>query len=111
MPPAVQRSNAKHYHSATVTEIDGVRGAAPAAGVDQLAGVADYALDWAVARIGAPAERPLPRVVAAERTHRGPTPPDVGARFRWLSIGEAVEVEDEDPARTPRIRPPGRPPG
>ena len=48
MPPSIQRSNAKHYKSATVTEIKEFEGphllpAAP--GWEQ---VADYALDWAV---------------------------------------------------------------
>jgi pimeloyl-ACP methyl ester carboxylesterase len=53
MPPAVQRSNAKHYKSATVTEVKEFEGRAhlmPAeAGWEE---VADYALDWALRHAG-----------------------------------------------------------
>jgi pimeloyl-ACP methyl ester carboxylesterase len=49
MPPAVQRSNAKHYKSSTITEVKEFEGRAhllPAqAGWEE---VADYALSWAV---------------------------------------------------------------
>jgi hypothetical protein len=49
MPPAVQRSNAKHYKSNTITEVKEFEGRAhlmPAqAGWEE---VADYALSWAV---------------------------------------------------------------
>ena len=55
MPPAVQRSNARHYKSRTVTEVKEFPGRAhlmPAqAGWEE---VADYALDWAVRHAGAP---------------------------------------------------------
>lgn len=48
MPPSIQRSNAKHYKSNTVTEVKEFEGphllpASP--GWEQ---VADYALDWAL---------------------------------------------------------------
>lgn len=49
MPPAVQRSNAQHYKSRTVTEVREFPGRAHL--MPALAGweeVADYALDWAV---------------------------------------------------------------
>jgi pimeloyl-ACP methyl ester carboxylesterase len=53
MPPSVQRSNAKHYKSATVTEVKVYPGRAhllPAqAGWEE---VADYALDWALEHAG-----------------------------------------------------------
>jgi hypothetical protein len=49
MPPKVQRSNAKHYTSSTITEVKEYEGRAhllPAqAGWEE---VADYALSWAV---------------------------------------------------------------
>jgi pimeloyl-ACP methyl ester carboxylesterase len=60
MPPSVQRSNAKHYKSRTVTEVKEFPGRShlmPAqAGWEE---VADYALDWAVrhARADAPVGR------------------------------------------------------
>ena len=53
MPPKVQQSNAKHYKSATITEVKEFEGFAhllPAQeGWEQ---VADYALDWALANAG-----------------------------------------------------------
>ena len=48
MPPSIQRSNAKHYKSETVTEVKEFEGPhlLPAwRGWEQ---VADYALDWAL---------------------------------------------------------------
>ena len=54
MPPAVQRSNAKHYRSATVTEVVEYEGPHLLPAWTNWQEVADYALDWAVARIGAP---------------------------------------------------------
>jgi hypothetical protein len=49
MPPSVQRANARHYKSRTVTEVKEFAGRShlmPAqAGWEE---VADYALDWAV---------------------------------------------------------------
>jgi pimeloyl-ACP methyl ester carboxylesterase len=53
MPPKVQRSNAKHYTSATITEVKEYEGyahllTAQAGWVD----IADYALDWALANAG-----------------------------------------------------------
>ena len=53
MPPKVQRSNAKHYKSATITEVKEYEGRAhllPAQ--DGWEEVADYALDWALAHAG-----------------------------------------------------------
>ena len=60
MPPKVQRSNARHYSSATITEVEEFEGphllpAAP--GWEQ---VADYALDWAVAHAASAATVPDP---------------------------------------------------
>lgn len=55
MPPAVQRSNAKHYKSKTITEIKEYPGRAhlmPAqAGWEE---IADYALTWALSHAKAP---------------------------------------------------------
>jgi pimeloyl-ACP methyl ester carboxylesterase len=53
MPPKVQRSNAKHYKSATITEVKEYEGYAhllPAQ--DGWEAIADYALDWALANAG-----------------------------------------------------------
>jgi pimeloyl-ACP methyl ester carboxylesterase len=53
MPPKVQRSNARHYRSATITEVKEFEGRAhllpSQAGWEE---VADYALDWALANAG-----------------------------------------------------------
>lgn len=53
MPPKVQRSNAKHYKSATITEVkefEGYSHLLPAQeGSEE---IADYALDWAVGHAG-----------------------------------------------------------
>jgi pimeloyl-ACP methyl ester carboxylesterase len=49
MPPVIQRSNAKHYKSNTVTEVKEYEGRAhllPAQ--DGWEDVADYALEWAI---------------------------------------------------------------
>jgi pimeloyl-ACP methyl ester carboxylesterase len=56
MPPSVQRSNAKHYKSDTVTEVREYEGRAhllPAQ--DGWEEVADYALDWALSHVKASA--------------------------------------------------------
>jgi pimeloyl-ACP methyl ester carboxylesterase len=53
MPPKVQRSNAKHYKSNTITEVKEYEGYAhllPAQ--DGWEEIADYALDWALANAG-----------------------------------------------------------
>ncbi len=53
MPPKVQRSNAKHYKSNTITEVKEYEGYAhllPAQ--DGWEAIADYALDWALANVG-----------------------------------------------------------
>ena len=50
MPPAVQRSNAKHYKSATITEVkeyDGYAHLLPAQ--EGWQAIADEVLDWALA--------------------------------------------------------------
>ena len=49
MPPSIQRSNAKHYKSDTVTEIKEFDGPHLLPAQDGWEQVADYALDWAVA--------------------------------------------------------------
>ena len=50
MPPKVQRSNAKHYKSATITEVKEFEGRAHLMPSQEgWQEVADYALDWAVA--------------------------------------------------------------
>ena len=59
MPPSVQRSNAKHYKSDTITEVKEYEGRAhllPAQ--DGWEEVADYALEWAVEHATAPAGPP-----------------------------------------------------
>ena len=48
MPPSVQRSNAKHYKSNTVTEVKEFEGLHLLPSRDDWQEVADYALDWAV---------------------------------------------------------------
>jgi pimeloyl-ACP methyl ester carboxylesterase len=53
MPPKVQRSNAKHYKSNTITEVKEYEGYAhllPAQ--NGWEAIADYALDWALANAG-----------------------------------------------------------
>jgi pimeloyl-ACP methyl ester carboxylesterase len=59
MPPSVQRSNAKHYKSNTITEVKEYEGRAhllPAQeGWEE---VADYALEWALANATLPAATP-----------------------------------------------------
>ncbi len=53
MPPSVQRSNATHYKSDTVTEVkqyDGFAHLMPAQ--DGWEDVADYALEWVEAHAG-----------------------------------------------------------
>ena len=48
MPPSVQRSNAKHYKSNTVTEVKEFEGPHLLPSRDRWEEVADYALEWAV---------------------------------------------------------------
>jgi pimeloyl-ACP methyl ester carboxylesterase len=58
MPPAVQRSNAKHYKSNTITEVKEYPGYAhllPAQ--DGWEEIADYALSWALSHAGGAADR------------------------------------------------------
>ena len=57
MPPSVQRSNAKHYKSNTITEVKEFEGRAHLLPAQTGWGeVADYALDWAVSHASARAE-------------------------------------------------------
>ena len=64
MPPSIQRSNAKHYKSDTVTEVKEFEGAAPAARAAGLGGGRRLR-----ARLGAP---PRPAVESGVRiTHVG----------------------------------------
>lgn len=58
MPPPVQRSNAKHYKSNTLTEVKEFAGRAHLMPAQQgWEEVADYALDWAVRNARIPASR------------------------------------------------------
>ena len=50
MPPSVQRSNAKHYSSDTITEVKEYEGYAHLLPAQEgWQEIADYALEWAVA--------------------------------------------------------------
>lgn len=51
MPPSIQKSNAKHYKSATITEIKQFDGPHLLPAQQGWEEIADYALDWAVAHI------------------------------------------------------------
>jgi pimeloyl-ACP methyl ester carboxylesterase len=60
MPPKIQQSNAKHYKSATITEIveyDGPHLMPSSPGWEE---IADYALDWAVEKAGVWSAREVP---------------------------------------------------
>ncbi len=48
MPPALQRSNAKHYNSNVLTEVKQFDGPHLLPAKDGWEEVADYALDWAL---------------------------------------------------------------
>ena len=48
MPPKLQRSNAKHYKSATITEVKEFEGPHLLPAAPGWEDVADYALAWAV---------------------------------------------------------------
>jgi pimeloyl-ACP methyl ester carboxylesterase len=48
MPPSVQRSNAKHYKSGTLTEVVEYEGPHLLPSIDGWEEIADFALDWAV---------------------------------------------------------------
>src|SRR5918999_1452019 len=77
MPPAVQRSNAKHYKSTTDTEEKEFEGRAHL--MPALAGweeVADYALDWAVRHAAADARRAQTATQPALRGSLGERRPD-----------------------------------
>ena len=49
MPPSIQQSNAKHYKSATITEVKEFEGPHLLPAQPGWEEIADYALDWAVA--------------------------------------------------------------
>ena len=55
MPPSVQRSNAKHYKSDTITEIVDFDGPHFMPALEGWEKIADHALDWAVSHAGRPA--------------------------------------------------------
>jgi hypothetical protein len=56
MPPTIQRSNAKHYKSDTVTEIKEYEGRAHLMPAEEgWEEVADYALAWAIEHAAVPA--------------------------------------------------------
>jgi pimeloyl-ACP methyl ester carboxylesterase len=57
MPPKIQRSNAKHYNSAVVTEVKGFDGPHLLPAAPGWQAVADYALDWALAHARQPTAR------------------------------------------------------
>jgi pimeloyl-ACP methyl ester carboxylesterase len=62
MPPKIQRSNAKHYKSDTITEVKEFEGPHLLTAAPGWEAVADYALDWAVAHAAsAPAVPEPPR--------------------------------------------------
>jgi pimeloyl-ACP methyl ester carboxylesterase len=53
MPPSVQRSNAKHYKSNTITEVMEYEGPHLMTSMDGWQKIADDVLDWAVQHVGA----------------------------------------------------------
>jgi pimeloyl-ACP methyl ester carboxylesterase len=53
MPPKIQQSNAKHYKSATITEVEEFEGPHLLPSAPGWEAVADYALSWAVEHAGA----------------------------------------------------------
>jgi pimeloyl-ACP methyl ester carboxylesterase len=55
MPPKIQQSNAKHYKSATVTEVKEFDGPHLLPAAPGWEAVADYALSWAIEHAGQPA--------------------------------------------------------
>jgi pimeloyl-ACP methyl ester carboxylesterase len=54
MPPSIQRSNAKHYKSETITEIKEFEGPHLLPSKDGWEEVADYALSWAISHAAEP---------------------------------------------------------
>ena len=66
MPPSIQRSNAKHYKSDTITEIKEFDGPHLLPAQDGWEQVADYALDWAVAHASGTADGQHAKAVAIE---------------------------------------------
>lgn len=66
MPPSIQRSNAKHYKSATITEIKEFAGPHLLPAQEGWEQVADYALDWALAHIAGTAAGHHPEPCAGQ---------------------------------------------
>ena len=66
MPPSIQRSNAKHYKSATITEITEFAGPHLLPSQEGWEQVADYALDWALAHIAGTAAGQHPEPCAGQ---------------------------------------------
>jgi hypothetical protein len=89
MPPSVQRSNAKHYKSNTITEVKEYEGRAhllPAQeGWEE---VADYALEWALA-------------TRRSRQRLPPIPPDTAEVVKDVRSADPVCVE-QGPLSVPR---------
>jgi pimeloyl-ACP methyl ester carboxylesterase len=54
MPPKIQRSNAKHYKSDTITEVTEFPGPHLLPSWENWEDVADFALDWALSHVGQP---------------------------------------------------------
>jgi pimeloyl-ACP methyl ester carboxylesterase len=54
MPPKIQRSNAKHYKSATITEVKEFTGPHLLPAWENWEEVADHALDWALSHVAQP---------------------------------------------------------
>src|SRR5919108_2371794 len=70
MPPKVQRSNAKHYKSNTITEVEEFEGPHLLPAIDGWERVADRALEWAVALAGRRAHGARPAPFPAARRFR-----------------------------------------
>jgi hypothetical protein len=69
MPPSVQRSNAKHYKSNTITEVKEYEGRAHLLPAQQgWEEVADYALEWALAHATQPKATPAGSSVTESRS-------------------------------------------
>ena len=80
MPPSIQRSNAKHYKSDTVTEVKEFEGPHLLPAAPGWEEVADYALDWAVEPRRAAGARSLTRMRGPAHPHRRPDGADRGRR-------------------------------
>ena len=66
-PPSIQKSNAKHYKSNTITEVRQFEGPHLLPAQEGWEEIADYALDWAVAHAtGASAKNHRPQPICGE---------------------------------------------